>query len=723
MSKVLLAGGAGYLGSTLVELLLAKGHTVRVFDRCFFGTSPLEEFRQHPHFELIHGDIRWPAQEVFHSVDVLIDISGLSNDCVSALNTELTLSVNRDGHIRFASLAKQSGIRQIIFSSSCSVYGQGAGLNLTEEADCKPISLYAKCKLMVEEALLNLADDTCCVTILRNSTLYGLSRRMRFDLLVNIMTARAFRENKIFIVGGGEQWRPLLHVVDAARAFVTILQSPPKKIQKQIFNVGSDNQNFQVIEIANVVNTAFPSVRFIRVPEDNDLRSYNVSFKKIREKLGFIPEHTVLESIAAIKDSLSSGAVTFNGDNDELTITLNKYIALTKASPMLELDEDEKHKVLRFVEFYKHSIDEKDILAVQQALSSVFLTTGNITQKFEVALAEYLGIKRAIGTSSCTESLFLALKALGIGEGDEVITTPATFVATVNAIEHTGAKPVFVDVEEGTGNIDAGLIARAITKHTKAILPVHLYGHMCDMKKICSVAKKYSLFVIEDAAHCIEGTRDGMRPGALSDAVCFSFYATKNITCGEGGAIATNNLKLADLLVSLRLHGLSSGAQARYAGRFRHYDMELLGYKANMSNIDAALLLGQLSRIEKLLYRKELIAHKYSAGLKEIRSIRLPSVFPDVKHARHLFTIWVNGLIRDKVITKLQERNVGVAVNYRPVHLMKYYKEKYSFRPGAFPRAEMIGDQTISLPFYPKLLDSEIEYVIDALKEIFDGQE
>jgi len=215
------------------------------------------------------------------------------------------------------------------------------------------------------------------------------------------------------------------------------------------------------------------------------------------------------------------------------------------------------------VEFYKHNLGNKGLMELKKVFNSIFLSTGPKTAEFEKKLAKYLGVKYVVGTSSGTAALHLALLALDIKPGDEVITTPLSFVATSNAILYVGARPVFVDVEKDTGNIDASLIEKAITKKTKAITPVHLYGHMCDMKKISKIAKKHKLKIIEDAAHCLEGKRDGIRPGQLSDIVMFSFYATKNITSGEGGAIATNNKKLAQKIRVLGYHGIIKGETAK----------------------------------------------------------------------------------------------------------------------------------------------------------------
>lgn len=369
------------------------------------------------------------------------------------------------------------------------------------------------------------------------------------------------------------------------------------------------------------------------------------------------------------------------------------------------------------IEFYRHSIDEEDIKRVNEVLRSIFLTTGEVVRDFENEFQIYIDVKNVIGVTSCTTALHLCLLGWGIGKGDEVITTPMSFCATSNAILHVGATPVFVDVEEETGNMNAELIENKITKKTKAILPVHLYGQMCDMKRIRKIADKYKLIVIEDAAHCIEGVRDGIKGGQLGDAACFSFYATKNITSGEGGAIATNNLEMAELLRMLRLHGMDKSAEDRYTKRYQHWDMPVLGWKYNMDNIKAALLLGQLRRIEELWKRKEEICRKYEDTFGFVKEIKLMQNVPDSRHARHLFTIQVSEGKRDSMLFALQERGIGVAVNYRAIHLLKYYRENFGFKEGDLPIAEEIGKRTLSLPLYPSLKDEEVDYVIKVVLE------
>jgi dTDP-4-amino-4,6-dideoxygalactose transaminase len=369
------------------------------------------------------------------------------------------------------------------------------------------------------------------------------------------------------------------------------------------------------------------------------------------------------------------------------------------------------------VEFYKHNISQKDIDNAVKVLNSLFLTTGETVEEFEKRSSQYLGCKCTVGVTSCTEALHLSLLAYEIGSGDEVITTPMTFIATANAIIHAGATPVFVDVEPETANINADLIESAVTSKTKAILPVHLYGQMCDMKRIKEIADKHHLIVIEDAAHAVEASRDGVKPGELGNAACFSFYATKSITSGEGGAIAVNKQEVAEKLKRLRLHGMSAGAADRYSKKYEHWDMEMLGWKCNMSNIQAALLLNQLENIEKHWQRREEICHMYEDAFKNNSQVTCLQILPNSKSARLLFTILVPPEKRDSILWRLQEKGVGVAVNYRAIHLLSYYKGRYDYHRGMFPVAEDIGDSTITLPLYPKLTNEEVDYVIRKVKK------
>jgi dTDP-4-amino-4,6-dideoxygalactose transaminase len=362
------------------------------------------------------------------------------------------------------------------------------------------------------------------------------------------------------------------------------------------------------------------------------------------------------------------------------------------------------------VEFFKHNLTQADIDSVVEVLHNPILTTGEWTARFENKFSQYIGCKYTVGVTSCTAALHLSLLAYGVGKGDEVITTPMTFIATANAILMAGAKPVFVDVETETGNINADLIENAITSKTKAIMPVHLYGQMCDMLRIRKIADKYHLFIIEDCAHAVESERDGIRPGQIGDMACFSGYATKSITAGESGWICTNAELVAEKLKKLRSHGMSTDANERYSKRYKHWDMEMLGMKYNMDNIQAALLINQVDRLEENWQRREDIAYQYERAFDSI--VEFPRVTG--RSGWHLFTIWVEN--RDEMLGKLQDAGIGVAVNYRAIHLLSYYK-KIGYKK-KYPVAERIGDRTLSLPLYPKLTEGEVEYVIKTVKSL-----
>lgn len=370
------------------------------------------------------------------------------------------------------------------------------------------------------------------------------------------------------------------------------------------------------------------------------------------------------------------------------------------------------------IPFFQHDLGNDELAEIAKVFSGQILTTGETVGIFEKEFAAYLSCRHAIGVTSCTGALHIALLALGIKPGDEVITTPMSFVATSTAIIQAGAKPVFVDVEPDTGNIDATRIEEAITTKTRVIVPVHLYGLMCDMKAIRIIADKHGLKVIEDAAHCIEGIRESYKPGQMSDAACFSFYATKNITCGEGGAVITNNDELAADLRLLRLHGVTKTAADRAREGYSHWDMATMGWKYNMDNIQASMLLPQLKRIESNLYRRTRLASLYMEQLHGVTGIKWPASRTDTRHARHLFTIRHEGGERDELLGRLQQKGISAMVNYRPIHLTSYFRYTFEYSQGNFAVAEQIGNTTLSLPLYPTMPDGHVTYVTSAIKEL-----
>jgi dTDP-4-amino-4,6-dideoxygalactose transaminase len=370
------------------------------------------------------------------------------------------------------------------------------------------------------------------------------------------------------------------------------------------------------------------------------------------------------------------------------------------------------------VEFFRHQLGEKNLERFARVMESIFLTTGREVALFEEKFAAYLGQKFALGLMSATAGLQLALQSQGIGPGDEVITTPMTFVATALAIMHAGAKPVFVDVEPETGNLDVNLAAAAINARTRAIMPVHLYGQMVDMRRLKGLAQSNNLLIIEDAAHCLEGERDGIRVGEYGDAACFSFYPTKSITCGEGGAITSNHEHLLEPLKKLRLHGMSTHADDRYTGLYRHYDVDVHGWKYNMSNLQAALLIDQIDEIESRRLDRERVDRYYRQCFANLAGLDLPVLLPQVKQGYHLFTIWVPPQHRDTMLWELQQRGVGVAVNYRACHLYSLFRNQYGHKEGDLPEAERLGSRTLSLPLFAGLQPTEVEYVADTVQKV-----
>ncbi|CAK0777187.1 Spore coat polysaccharide biosynthesis protein SpsC [uncultured Gammaproteobacteria bacterium] len=372
------------------------------------------------------------------------------------------------------------------------------------------------------------------------------------------------------------------------------------------------------------------------------------------------------------------------------------------------------------VDFFRHTLGEAELASVAETLSSMFLTTGPRTAQFERRFAESLGVAHCVGVSSWTMGNLITLKALNIGPGDEVITTPLTFVATANTVLQCGATLVLADVEPECGTLDPARVEAAITPRTRAIIPVHLYGQMCDMVTLRALAARHGLAMIEDAAHSIEGSRDGLKPGQASSAAIFSFYATKTMTCGEGGAIVTNDEALYQRLLRLRLHGMNKSAADRYHGLYQHWDVDELGWKCNMNDLQAALLLPQLARLDQARDRRAAIAARYVAGLSGVEGVAWPKVRRNGVHAHHLFTIWVDPERRDTVLHRLQQAGIGVAVNFRALHLLRYYRERLGYRRGQYPEAERIGDATISLPFHPGLSDAEVDTVVEQVRLAVD---
>jgi len=369
------------------------------------------------------------------------------------------------------------------------------------------------------------------------------------------------------------------------------------------------------------------------------------------------------------------------------------------------------------VPFYRHDLGRADAERVAAVLESPILTSGDVGRRVEAQLSAYFGLPHAALVSSWTNGAVAALLALGVGPGDEVIVPAMTFIATSNVVEHVGARPIFADVDPATLLMTPDAVARALSPRTKAVIPVHLYGLMCDMRGIEEVLRdRRDVAVVEDAAHAFEARRDGERPGARSTMAIFSFYATKNVTCGEGGAIVCRDAALHTRLTETRLHGMSAGAADRFrGGLYRHWDMTRLGVKANLPDLLAALLPPQLETIDARLPRREALARRYEDAFRGA-GLRLVAGDARALHARHLFAIGVPGPVRDRALATLGEHGVGATVNYRSVPTLTWYRERYGFTPAHHPVSQAWGEETITLPLFPSLTDAEQAHVIEIVR-------
>ena len=426
------------------------------------------------------------------------------------------------------------------------------------------------------------------------------------------------------------------------------------------------------------------------------------------------------------------------------------------------LGEDEKTRVMAYDKFIPYSlplIEDEEIAAVLDTLRSGWITTGPKTKEFEAEFAKYIGCKHAIAVNSCTAALHLALDAIGIKEGDEVITSPMTFAATAEVIRYFKAKPVFVDIDPLTMNIDVQEIERylsTIDNHQsllpKAIIPVHYTGYPCDMDSIRTLAEKYGLKVIEDAAHALPSYFKGKIIGSTGDITCFSFYATKNITTGEGGMVTTNNDEWAERMRIMSLHGISKDAWNRYTAEGSwYYEIVAPGYKYNLTDIAASLGIVQLRKADRLWQRRTEIAGMYNqafrdisefespfnnfsdsirrtddvvfrtsnVGLQTIKPVLQPS---ETKHSWHLYVIRLNleglSIDRNRFIEELKGRGIGTSVHFIPLHMHPYYRDMYGYKPEDFPVAYETFKRIISLPIYPKMTDGDVEKVVEAVSSV-----
>ena len=364
--------------------------------------------------------------------------------------------------------------------------------------------------------------------------------------------------------------------------------------------------------------------------------------------------------------------------------------------------------------------ERDEVMAVMQ---SGWLGTGPKVAQFEQVFSKYKGVEHAAALNSCTAALHLAILAAGIEPGDEVITTPLTFCASINAIIHAGGTPVLADIDPVTMNIDAAQVEAKITSRTKAILPVHFAGRPCDMDALLHLANKHQLKIIEDCAHAIETEYKGQKVGTLGDFGCFSFYVTKNVVTGEGGMVITKSEEDVARIRMLGLHGMSKDAWKRFGDEgFKHYQVLECGFKYNMMDLQAAIGIQQLERVEANWKKRQAIWHQYNAAF-DCLPISLPApVEADTRHAYHLYTLLIDeqrcGINRDAFLDAMTSQNIGLGVHYLSIPEHPYYQQTFGWKPDDYPEAMKVGRQTVSLPLSAKLTNSDVDDVINAVSEL-----
>lgn len=379
-----------------------------------------------------------------------------------------------------------------------------------------------------------------------------------------------------------------------------------------------------------------------------------------------------------------------------------------------------------FLVFGAPILEEDEIQEVVATLRSGWLGTGPKVARFETMFRDYTGAPHALALHSCTAALHLALVAAGVGPGDDVLVPAMTFCATANVVVHVGARPVLMDVDRASMNCTIETIEAAMTRHTKAIIPVHMAGRPCAMEQIMDLARQRGLVVIEDAAHAIEAVCQGQKIGTIADATCFSFYVTKNLVTGEGGMLTTAHDTWAETIQLLGLHGLSKGAWKRYSDEgFKHYQVMAPGYKYNMMDIQAALGIHQLPRLARYLQRREAIWQRYDAAFADLPvTLPMPVRAGDV-HARHLYTLLLDldalSVSRDQIMQALFEANIGTGIHFLGLHLHPFYQQTFGYGPADFPNATWISERTLSLPLSARLTDRDVTDVITAVRSVLES--
>lgn len=711
--RILVTGGAGYIGSFVVNMLLDRGYNVVVLDKLLYGRKGLDSFLGRENLEFINGDVtdRGTVEDAIKGANCVIGLAAIVGDQACAVNEAVTWDINFRSVTMLVDLAIEQKVSRFVFTSSCSVYGcNGDKRFLTENSELLPVSLYARTRILSEKYIREKSEELSSV-ILRLSTVFGLSSRMRFDLAVNTMTGRAVRTGSLS-VEGGSQWRPFVHVRDVARAVVLAVEADEQHARGETFNVGSTDSNYQISDIARLIAEEVPEVTIKEYPDSKDLRNYNCIFDKIHKKLNFKPETSVRDGITELVRFIKATEPDINAQ---------------------EYSNFETWKVIgnseKFIPYSVPEVPHAVRMELVNTIESGWLSTGPRTRLFEEKIQEYFGdpALHVFAVSSCTAALHLQLMAAGIGRGDEVITTPFTFCATVNSILYTGATPVLVDIDPSTFNIDIKLIEAKITSRTRAIVPVYYGGQAVDHKALRALADRHRLLILADAAHAIGARYDGRLCGTYEDSAAFSFYATKNMPIGEGGLVTTHNGEMAERIRYLMLHGMNRDAWKRYSesGSW-YYEIVDLGYKYNFTDIQASFGLHQLARIDRYNTVRREYGEIYDKAFASLPGISLHGLDPRAYYTRHIYPVLIDeevaGISRNRFIEELREHKIGTSVHYIPIHHHPFYKRNIRFSKGEFPVTDSVFRGIVSLPLYSKMTASEIARVASTVGKLVESK-
>jgi dTDP-4-amino-4,6-dideoxygalactose transaminase/nucleoside-diphosphate-sugar epimerase len=720
---VAVSGGAGYVGCVLVPALLAAGYRVRVLDLFLFGADVLP---RSPGLVTVAGDVRDgdAVRRWLTGADAVIHLAAVSNDPSCALDPGLSTSVNVDGTRTVIEAARRAGVGLFVHASSASVYGIAGGAPVTESSTLAPITEYGTTKLAAEHLLRRAAADGLPSVALRPAAMFGYSPRLRLDLTVNLFTSHAAHRGEVTVFGGA-QLRPVLHVRDLCDAVRSVLDRRWDAGRLPVFNLARENRSVRELATAVVreVDEYYAGRRTattLSTSPSDDLRSYAVDSALARRELGFAPRRGVTSGVHELCDAFEAGLVPGALDDD-------RYVNVRRLSRLLgtasaprppsgvhtpepasgpETPSDpEVPMLVPFVDLAVHDADERR--AVLDAVDAVMrrgdYILGEEVDAFEREFADYCGARHAVGVSSGTSALVLALRALGIGAGDEVITVANSFLSTVSAILLAGARPVLVDVgDDDDENIDPDAVRRAVTPATRAVLPVHLRGLPAATAALGELAREHGLRVVEDAAQAQGARIAGRHVGTFGDIGCFSLHPLKNLPAlGDAGIMITNDDALATTLRSLRNHGLAE----------RGFTTEV-GDNARLDTVQAAVLRVRMRTLEERNARRAEIAHSYDACFAS-----LPVTLPgsgDGANVYHHYVLQVPD--RPALLESMEEAGVDVRVHYPVTADRQPAFTGLVTVPEPLRRTWEQAERIVSLPCSPAMSDKQVTHVVEAIR-------